>query len=493
MANIQIPNLISAGPVSAGDLLIVSQSGLTKKMAVGNLLLPTTTSINDSNVQLTNLINTVSSNLTNIINADVAQIYSAIASNIATLEQSLTNLGVTNNVDLSAAVQSLNQAIISNSQIQASQLNQVSVNILGQLTASVGTLNQAIVNNVNALFTQTSGIVGTLNNKIDFTSVTLNQAIISNAQVLANQITSVNASLTSNIQASLTQSLTAIATVNSAIASQLTTVSSSLNGVTSSVSTLIGSVNGLNNKWSVTLNSNGYVSGLTSVNNGTIAEFNVLADKFTVGQPGGTGNVQAFTVNTATNPPTLTFLGKIAANSIVSGSIATANLYIGNATVPGANYFALEGGQQRMILQDGNGTERLRLGYLLNNAPGTNVEAYGITVRDRGGNVILGNDGLGNNVVYGNNIYPATTARAYGAYIGAGSPILNATPTLLGNIVITIGTVGEGMIIMTSGLFTNGNATVATAPAPVVVDPPVQYPPYVPPDDDGGEGGGSNA
>ncbi|CAB4123034.1 hypothetical protein UFOVP29_193 [uncultured Caudovirales phage] len=490
MANIQIPDLLSAGPVANGDLLIISQSGLAKKIAASDFLLPTTTNINDSNVQLTNLINSVSSNLTDVINADVAQLYLTIASNIATLEQNLTDLGVTNNNDLSAAVQSLNQAIISNNQIIANQVNQVQVNILGQLTATVGTLNKAIVDNVNASFSQTLGIIGTLNNKVDFQSYTLNQAIISNAQVLANQITSVNASLTSNIQASLTQSLTAIATVNSAIASQLTTVTSNLNGVTSKVSTLIGSVNGLNSKWSVTLDSNGYISGLTSVNNGTKAEFNVLADKFTIGKPGASSNVQAFTVNTDTNPPTLTFAGKIYANSIVSGSIATANLYIGNTTVPGANYFALEGGRERMILQDGNGTERLRLGYLNDNAPGSNVESYGITVRDQGGNLILGAGGLGNNTVFGNNIFPATTARAYGNHVGDGNAIVGGGKYVLGNISIDIGAVGEGVIIMTSGLFTNGNATTASPPTPVVVTPPGQTPPYVPPEVNPAEGAG---
>src|SRR5690606_41258848 len=45
----------------------------------------------------------------------------------------------------------------------------------------------------------------------------------------------------------------------------------------------------LNASWSSTLDVNGYVSGVQSVNDGTTAGFYILADQFKVISPGGTG------------------------------------------------------------------------------------------------------------------------------------------------------------------------------------------------------------
>jgi hypothetical protein len=657
MANIQIPNLISAGPLNGNDLLVINQSGLTKKITANDFLHDTIVTINNDSSNFIQIIDTVSSTWNSSLNASVTTITEAIASESYILAEQITNVAVTNGRDLSASVLSLNQAIISNSTILAQQINALSVNVNGKLSALAGVLNKAIVDNSHALFSQFVGISGSLNNKIDFQvgqlgsviindsqmlfnemngislslsgaldaavgtlnqaiisnsatlfsqingiridtnnsltafvgtlnqaiisnsaalfsqingisaslahnitvlSTTVRDAILSNSSILASQITTVSSQLSANIAAGITQALTTVADVSHTLAQEIDTltahfgditgtiqliqsveatnselllqrieiahadlsgqivnasqglhveilansvtlvsyinsVSSSVNGLSGSVSSVISSSGALNNAWTLTLDSNGYISGLKSVNNGTVASFDVSADTFTVGKSGST--VKAFNLNTSTMPPTLTFLGKITANSLVSGTISTANLYVGNATSPGPNYMALEGPQERMVVQDGNGQERVRIGYLNNNAPGSNVEAYGITVRDRGGNLIVGAGGLGNNVVYPNNIPPGTTSRAYGNHIGDGSAIVGGAKYVLGNIVINVA-VGEGMMIMTSGLFTNGNATVAAPPTPVVVTPPAQTPTYVPPDyrDPGGPefgGGGS--
>lgn len=55
-------------------------------------------------------------------------------------------------------------------------------------------------------------------------------------------------------------------------------------------------ITGLQAQWSVTLNVNGYVSGLATNNNGKTADFAVLADRFWIASPGSTGKIKPFIV-----------------------------------------------------------------------------------------------------------------------------------------------------------------------------------------------------
>lgn len=70
-------------------------------------------------------------------------------------------------------------------------------------------------------------------------------------------------------------------------ASSIQTLTTSVNNNTASISTHATSINGLNARWGVTLDVNNYVSGVSSVNNGSVAEFAILADKFKIVAPAG--------------------------------------------------------------------------------------------------------------------------------------------------------------------------------------------------------------
>ena len=224
------------------------------------------------------------------------------------------------------------------------------------------------------------------------------QATSTASSALAQSITTLSANLSGSVSAVASSALLASADASSALAQSITTLSTTLGGVSGSVTTLSSSVDGLNNKWSVSLDSNGYISGLTSVDNGTTASFNVLADNFTVGKPGASSNVTAFSLTTGA-APTLTFLGKISATSIQGQTVL-----IGTPESYGPNYFAIEGNNQRLVLKDGNNYERVRLGYLSNNTPGTDPGNYGIEIFDGSGADILTANGLGVDVVGTSNI-----------------------------------------------------------------------------------------
>jgi predicted nucleic acid-binding Zn-ribbon protein len=73
-----------------------------------------------------------------------------------------------------------------------------------------------------------------------------------------------------------------------ATANSVSTLTTTVNGHTSTISQHATSINGLKAGWGVTLDVNGYVSGLYSVNNGTKADFTILATNFKIVTPGKT-------------------------------------------------------------------------------------------------------------------------------------------------------------------------------------------------------------
>ena len=139
------------------------------------------------------------------------------------------------------------------------------------------------------------------------------------------------------------------------------------------------------------------------------------------------------------------------------------------------------------------------MGYLSNNAPGTDSSNYGLNIYDVTGNIILGANGLGTSVVYPINMPLGTTTVAYGAWGGSNIVALN-TPGVndftVAAFSINVQAIGEGVMIVSSGMFTSVNAS-NLAPTPPYIPPPAPppptpEPPYVPPPEDprtGGEGG----
>ena len=109
--------------------------------------------------------------------------------------------------------------------------------------------------------------------------------------------------ITSNATAltALTTRVTAAEGVNTSQASALTAVTSRVTtaegtilgqasaatALTTRVTTVEGKATIMEAKWTVSLDVNGYISGVTSVNDGTSASFDVRADKFSITKPGG--------------------------------------------------------------------------------------------------------------------------------------------------------------------------------------------------------------
>jgi len=82
--------------------------------------------------------------------------------------------------------------------------------------------------------------------------------------------------------------------------------------------------------------------------------------------------------------------GTMAADRIASGLIDTANIQLGSSR------FSLNAATENMIIQDENGYTRVKIGDL-----GAGASAYGIEIRDSGGNLVLSSGGLASSFVTG--------------------------------------------------------------------------------------------
>ncbi|UZJ42207.1 hypothetical protein OO006_04325 [Prosthecochloris sp. SCSIO W1101] len=120
---------------------------------------------------------------------------------------------------------------------------------------------------------------------------------------MASDVTSLEAGIaaeTSNRQnaddalsASITSEQTARVTADNdlagdvaAVASDVTTLSSTVGSHTTSITTLSQSVDGIEGKWGVAIDSNDYITGIELIGSGQTSAFNINADVFSVNSPG---------------------------------------------------------------------------------------------------------------------------------------------------------------------------------------------------------------
>lgn len=114
------------------------------------------------------------------------------------------------------------------------------------------------------------------------TRATADTALASSITTLTSTVNTNNATQTAAIQSEATTR----ANNDTALASTLTTVQTTVNGHTTSISTNTESINGIQGKYSVKVDNNGYVSGfglISEANNGApFSEFTIVADRFSL-------------------------------------------------------------------------------------------------------------------------------------------------------------------------------------------------------------------
>jgi hypothetical protein len=192
-------------------------------------------------------------------------------------------------------------------------------------------------------------------------------------------------------------------------------VSATLNALTGQISTTQLD-QALNGRYSVKVDSNGYVSGYgLFVNDNTAAPesaFIIRADNFAVANPGGSGIAPIIPFVVRTTPTTINGVpvpvgvyidgayiqgGTITGASIAGGSISNAKLIdvsankITGAALQNTAYIESQGYQQGQSgwKISGNGVAEFAAAHIRGQLTASQIDSRGLSIRDANGNVIL--------------------------------------------------------------------------------------------------------
>lgn len=182
----------------------------------------------------------------------------------------------------------INKAKISAGESLGQRLNTINTNI----GANTSLINQEATTRATAdnALTSLIALIGAKNAAGTAFIMDLNKTYVSSTESWAVRLANITSSIGQNA-ADIVAEASARSSADGAIASSVNTLSTTVNGHTSSISQNTNSINGIQAKYSVKVDNNGYVSGFGLVsepNNGSIvATFSILADRFRIVSPWG--------------------------------------------------------------------------------------------------------------------------------------------------------------------------------------------------------------
>lgn len=176
-----------------------------------------------------------------------------------------------------------------------------------KLDASVG-LNKGEIEKIDKLVITNTEAIGTINNKLEVGIGEDIAQILDDYKVVSNKVdnvyTQINPTMLGSTEILIgnNEKLIGEWSETSArieedliTATRLNTVQTELNGNTSKIEMLSESINGVSAKWSVKLNVNGYVTGLSHFNLGDTSGITFTTDAFRIASPSG-GSNQIFSI-----------------------------------------------------------------------------------------------------------------------------------------------------------------------------------------------------
>lgn len=162
---------------------------------------------------------------------------------------------------------------------------------------------------------------------------TLAATMVTNLGAFTDYQTSVTAQF-GTLNANVTATSIAVAGINSSFASYVTTVNAQLGSLSASVttnSTAVATIGGkLAAQWLVTLDVNGYVSGIKAYNDGASSQFIIITDDFLIAKPGVSGGspIPVFAIATVNGVSQVALRG----NMIADGTITAQKMVTGTIT-----------------------------------------------------------------------------------------------------------------------------------------------------------------
>lgn len=169
------------------------------------------------------------------------------------------------------------------------------------LATTVGQNSSAIQNESLARSTlagsiaQQFAVLGAWRNGQSAFVLDLNRVEVGPGWTLGSRLSGIDTSI-GNVSASVVNEQTARVNGDNALSQTLQTVQNTVGAHTGSITTLQQVTDGLNLRWSVALNSNGHITGITANNNGSFGSLSFVADEVGFVSPNGGSPVKIMSV-----------------------------------------------------------------------------------------------------------------------------------------------------------------------------------------------------
>lgn len=157
-----------------------------------------------------------------------------------------------------------------------------------------------------------------------------------------------------SVRAKVRQESIARATEDGALAAQITEVSTEVGDLYATVGILAESVDGVNARFGVSLDVNGYVTGFVQNNDGQFGDFSILADRFRVVAPGAAA-LTPFEVSGGVVRIKEAVIGTLTVNKLQSGTM-TADVELDGSISVGSGKIVWDNGSVMKVSGVGFGT-----------------------------------------------------------------------------------------------------------------------------------------
>lgn len=207
-----------------------------------------------------------------------------------------TNLAATLRGETSALIQQEQTTRANAISAEATARTNLGVAIRGELAAGIAAEQTARINQDN-IFVANFTLLGAKNSAGTAWVLDDSRIQLSSGVALATRLSGIDTAIGNN-SAAIVNEQNARAQGDQSNASAIQVVNTTVGGLSSSVSTIQQSVNGLFGRWGVQLNVNGHITGVVQNNDGNQGSFDILADKFRIVVPGQTPRT-VFTVDSS--------------------------------------------------------------------------------------------------------------------------------------------------------------------------------------------------
>lgn len=185
--------------------------------------------------------------------------------------------------DIAAAVLTETNARTSADQSEASARQSLATQMGNNLSAAIQ--NESLARTTLAgSIAQQFAVLGVFNGNNTVFSLDQNRVQVGGGVTLGQRLSGLDAR-DDNISASVVNEQTARINGYNALSQTLQTVQNTVGGNTASITTLTQVTNGLNARWTMSLNSNGHITGITANNNGSYGTLAFVADEMSFVAP----------------------------------------------------------------------------------------------------------------------------------------------------------------------------------------------------------------